>query len=214
MEVTAKEFSKNFQINIRRCSLLAPFIFEWGEPTACHVFTREENEVEIYYFPDTATQPFCHFVTFGAAWGTRGGVQVRHELYFTINEDLEDAGDENAGCSWDQEIAFLLMNIVEHSYREDVLFAAHRTIPPMSGALEGWANTAILIDHPVNVPFVRLRTEGDEIEIYQIFLIHETEYESIRNEGLPSFYKERDRLIVENVGMLFDPNRASFFKKH
>ena len=162
------------EIDVRRCCYMYPFIQEWGEPVSRFVFDREENEVEIFFFQDTGPERLSRFLTFGVSMGTRSAARVPHEICMTLTDTLGGATEE--------EVALLLMNIAEYSYREDVSFRQSMIIPVPF--LPGdWGGTSVLISTAVSSSVTEVNAYGETTQIYEVILLKEPESLLLKSGG-------------------------------
>ena len=169
----------------------------WNEPKSRFVFERPTNNVEIYKFHDVyGDYDMFYFASCGASFDSIGEGRNLYELCFGLPEDLGGATDE--------EVSVLMMNIIEHSYREGVRFAPHILLPPVEFAPRCWKANSLLTDHPRWAQQYTIQSYDEQIEILQLIAINPQEFASAAREGLINLHRV---LQSVDVSVLYNPNR-------
>lgn len=186
-----------FERDVRRCSTVNLFMEYWNEPKSRFVFERSDNDVEIYKFHDIYGEyDMFYFASYGASLDFVGSRRKLYEVCFGLPEGLGGATDE--------EVSILMMNIIEHSYREDVRFSPHEVLPPVSFAPNCWKANAFLLDHPRWAEDNSIESYNEQIEVIQLLVINKTEYKSVLDSGISNLHQ---RLQDVDLPTLYNPNR-------
>lgn len=171
-----------FSQDIRRTILLSSYISAWGMPLTRRITTKEDFQVEVYFFPAKQDGLINRYATVGVS-GKGSGANKSHnwELFMAVPSD-------NAGAT-QAEIENFMFDVMCFSLQDNVQFELGATFPETPLMPASWPARALLIDEPRAEPeFIESISVGEEtVNLLWIVPIYKSEHDLIVNSGLADF---------------------------
>jgi hypothetical protein len=187
--------------DIRRTLILGGYIRHWGMPEHRWISRKENHAIEVYSFPPRTDEVVHRFATVGVSGVNReDGNPATYEFCMILPRELGGASG--------QEVAFFMLDVAVHCYRQDVRCEVGATIPETPLMPANWKPKALLLDEPRGEPeeLAQISIGDQRVELLWLVPIYADEYELIKTKGMDAF----DLLDAQSEWSVDDPGRPSF----